>query len=122
MKKRVLIVDDFGSMRRIVRAALKPLPNLEIHEAEHGLSAWEKLQSAPHDLLISDICMPHLDGWGLVQRVREGNNQPALPIILVSAEPSPARLPIRLFYLSKPFKPASLLEAAEILLKAGPAP
>ncbi len=125
MKKRVLIVDDFGSMRRMVRAALKPLPYLEIHEAEHGLSAWNKLQSAPHDLLISDICMPHLDGWALVQRVRESEHHSALPIILVSAESAPDKLPDSLRYLGKPFTPALLRHAvAEFLeesFKADPA-
>ncbi len=125
MKKKVLIVDDFGGMRRMVRAALKPLPYLEIHEAEHGLSAWDKLQSTPHDLLISDICMPHLDGWELVQRVRESEHHPRLPIILVSAEPAPDKLPGSLRYLGKPFKPGLLRHAvAEFLeenIKADPA-
>jgi two-component system chemotaxis response regulator CheY len=125
MKKRVLIVDDFGSMRRMLRAALKPMANLEIHEADHGLSAWDKLQTAPHDLLISDICMPHLDGWELVQRVRESEHHPGLPIILVSAEPAPVLLPPSLRYLGKPFKPALLRNAvAEFLqteVKADPA-
>lgn len=121
MKKKVLIVDDFGGMRRMVRAALKSLPYLEIHEAEHGLSAWDKLQSTPHDLLISDICMPHLDGWQLVQRVRESEHHPRLPIILVSAEPAPDRLPCSLRYLGKPFKPGLLRHAVVEFLKEDPA-
>lgn len=108
MKKRVLIVDDFGSMRRMVRAALRPLPNLEIHEANHGLSAWERLQVTRHHLLISDVCMPHLNGWELVERVRQSEHHPSLPIILVSAEPAPAALPAGLRYLGKPFKSALL--------------
>lgn len=118
MKKRVLIVDDFGSMRRMVRAALKPFPNLEVLEADHGLSAWEMLQARPHDLLISDVCMPHLTGWELVQRVRESRHQPALPIILVSAEPAPASLPHGLRYVGKPFRPGALREAVSSFLKA----
>lgn len=108
MKKRVLIVDDFCSVRLMVRAALRPLCNLEIHEANHGLSAWAQLQAARHHLLISDVSMPHLNGWELVERVRQSEHHPALPIILVSAEPAPAALPAGLRYLGKPFKPALL--------------
>jgi two-component system chemotaxis response regulator CheY len=121
MKKMVLIVDDFGSMRRMVRAALRPLAELEIHEADHGLSAWDRLQSAPHDLLISDICMPHLDGWQLVQRIRKSEHHPGLPIILVSAEPAPVNLPPGLRYVGKPFKPAMLREAVNGFLRLNPA-
>lgn len=120
MKKRVLIVDDFAGMRRMLRAALKPLPYLEIHEADHGLSAWDRLKSSPHDLLISDICMPHLDGWELVQRVRQSACNAGMPIILVSAEPPPATLPPALRYLGKPFSPGSLCNAvAEFMGGAG---
>ena len=118
MKKRVLIVDDFGSVRRMLRAALKPLSYLEIQEADHGLTAWQKLQSSRHDLLISDICMPHLNGWELVQKVRESEHHPSLPIILVSAEPAPEALPHTLRYLGKPFKPGALCEAVEAFFKA----
>jgi len=116
MKKHVLIVDDFGSVRRMLRAALRPLVNVEIHEADHGLSAWDRLQAARHDLLISDVCMPHLDGWELVQRVRQSEHHPALPIILVSAEPAPAMLPPGMRFFGKPFKPQLLRRAvAEFL-------
>lgn len=111
MNKRVLIVDDSGGMRRMLRAALRPLSGLTIDEADHGLAAWIRLQATPHDLLISDVRMPHLDGWQLVQKVRESQRHTHLPIILVSAEPSPARLPSGLRYLGKPFKPVSLREA-----------
>lgn len=121
MKKRVLIVDDFGSMRRMMRAALRALPNLEIEEAEHGLSAWDQLQSGRHDLLISDVCMPHLDGWQLIARVRERPRPAPLPIIVVSAEPAPPSLPPGLRYVGKPFRPDTLREAAEALLTADPA-
>jgi CheY-like chemotaxis protein len=120
MKKRVLIVDDFGSMRRMMRAALRALPGLEIDEAEHGLAAWNRLQAGGHDLLISDVCMPHLDGWQLVERVRARPR--ALPIIVVSAEPAPAALPPDLRYLTKPFRPDALREAAQALLTPGLAP
>ncbi|NWG39776.1 MAG: response regulator [Hydrogenophilaceae bacterium] len=122
MKKKVLIVDDFASMRRMMRAALRPLAELEIHEADHGLSAWDRLQSTPHDLLISDICMPHLDGWQLVQRIRKSEHHAGLPIILVSAEPAPDKLPGSLCYLGKPFRPASLRHAVAEFLKENPAP
>ncbi len=118
MKKKVLIADDFTSMRRIVRAALRPLPGLEIHEAGDGQLAWEKLNASPHDLLISDVSMPRLDGWELVQRVRHGAAQPGLPIILVSAEPRPACLPGNLHYLGKPFDPRILREMVGELLNS----
>lgn len=121
MKKKVLIVDDFCSMRHMIRAALRPMTHLEIHEADHGLSAWDRLQASPHDLLISDICMPHMDGWTLVQKLRQSETHTGLPIILVSAEPAPDRLPGCLRYLGKPFEPGLLRHAVAEFLKEDPA-
>ena len=65
MAKTILTVDDSPSMRMLLRAALTDL-GYEIEEAEDGVHALEKLEGLTPDLMITDINMPRLDGFGLI--------------------------------------------------------
>lgn len=82
----VLIVDDFATMRRIVKTCLSQLGFTSITEAEDGKAALEKLQSGHFKLVISDWNMPNMMGIDLLRAVRADQNLKALPFIMVTAE------------------------------------
>ena len=65
---KILIVDDFSTMRRIIRNILKQLEFINVEEAEDGSIAFEKLKEADYDLLITDWNMPNMTGLDLLKR------------------------------------------------------
>jgi two-component system chemotaxis response regulator CheY len=82
----VLVVDDFSTMRRIVKNLLKQIGFVNIDEAEDGQDAYKKLKSRRYDLVISDWNMPNLDGLGLLKKIREDEELKDIPILMVTAE------------------------------------
>ena len=76
--KTIMTVDDSPSMRMLLRVALTDL-GYSVVEAEDGVHALEKLDGFQPDLLITDINMPRMDGFGLISEVRSGASQPADP-------------------------------------------
>jgi len=85
-KDKILIVDDFVTMRRIVKNLLKQLGYENIIEAEDGEQAYARLKEGGFKFVVSDWNMPNLDGLGLVQRVRSDPNLKTLPFLMVTAE------------------------------------
>lgn len=85
-KEKILIVDDFLTMRRIVKNLLKQLGYENIFEAEDGEQAYVKLKAGGFGFVVSDWNMPNLDGLGLVKKVRSDPELSALPILMVTAE------------------------------------
>jgi len=85
-KDKILIVDDFVTMRRIVKNLLKQLGYENITEAENGEQAFARLNEGGFKFVVSDWNMPVLDGLGLVQKVRSDPNLKALPFLMVTAE------------------------------------
>ncbi len=83
---RILVVDDVPAMRRIIRGMLHGLGYSKIEEAENGLSALEKLKSAPFDLVITDWNMPVMGGSEFLRSVREDPELRALAVLVVTAE------------------------------------
>jgi two-component system chemotaxis response regulator CheY len=69
-KTRFLVVDDFSTMRRIVRNLLKELGFANVDEAEDGAVALQKLKTAPYDFVVTDWNMPNMDGLTLLQSIR----------------------------------------------------
>jgi len=67
---KFLVVDDFSTMRRIVRNLLKELGYSNVDEAEDGQMALSKLRSEPFDFVISDWNMPVMDGLTMLQNIR----------------------------------------------------
>lgn len=82
----VLVVDDFSTMRRIVKKVLKEIGITRITEAENGANAWELLQKEPVDLVICDWNMPEMSGYELLQNVRADERLGKIPFIMVTAE------------------------------------
>jgi two-component system chemotaxis response regulator CheY len=83
---RFLVVDDFSTMRRIVRSSLKELGYLRVEEAENGADALAKLQTGGYDFVISDWNMPTMDGITLLQNIRANAATSKLPVLMVTAE------------------------------------
>ena len=86
LKMKVLVVDDFSTMRRIVKNLLKQIGFTSIEEAEDGEQAYAKLKDGGYDFVVSDWNMPNLDGLGLLKKVREDSELKELPILMVTAE------------------------------------
>jgi two-component system chemotaxis response regulator CheY len=83
---RFLIVDDFSTMRRIVRNLLKELGYNSVDEAEDGAMAYSKLKSGQYDFVISDWNMPVMDGLTLLHNIRQNPATAKLPVLMITAE------------------------------------
>jgi two-component system chemotaxis response regulator CheY len=83
---RFLIVDDFSTMRRILRNLLAELGFRQVDEADDGRSALEMLHASQYDFVICDVHMPHINGFELLQRVRADTALSSLPVLLLTAE------------------------------------
>ena len=81
-----LVVDDFSTMRRIVRNLLKELGYNNIEEAEDGAEALTKLKAGQFDFVVSDWNMPNLDGLEMLKQMRADDNLKSLPVLMVTAE------------------------------------
>jgi two-component system chemotaxis response regulator CheY len=82
----ILVVDDFATMRRIVKTCLKQLGFENITEAEDGKVALDKLNANDFKLVISDWNMPNMMGIDLLRSVRGDERLKALPFLMVTAE------------------------------------
>jgi two-component system, chemotaxis family, chemotaxis protein CheY len=85
-KLKFLVVDDFSTMRRIVRNLLKELGYANVDEAEDGVVALQKLNSAAFDFVVTDWNMPNMDGLTLLQTIRRTPQLKHLPVLMITAE------------------------------------
>jgi two-component system chemotaxis response regulator CheY len=83
---RFLVVDDFSTMRRIVRNLLKELGFGNVEEAEDGQVALHKLKSSTYDFLVTDWNMPNMTGIELLKAVRADPTLKHLPVLMITAE------------------------------------
>jgi len=83
---RVLIVDDFSTMRRIVRNILRQLGIANVVEADDGTTAWDILNREKIDFIVSDWNMPKMPGIDLLRKVRATEQFADLPFLMVTAE------------------------------------
>ena len=83
---RILVVDDFGAMIRIMRSLLMQIGFVNIDEANHGAGALEKLREKRYGLVISDWNMEPMSGYDLLTELREDPALSQIPFIMVTAE------------------------------------
>ncbi|MET4895191.1 chemotaxis response regulator CheY [Morganella morganii] len=81
-----LVVDDFSTMRRIVRNLLKELGYNKIEEAEDGVDALEKIRAGQIDFVVADWNMPNMDGLELLKTIRTDDALKHIPVMMVTAE------------------------------------
>ena len=117
----VLVVDDFATMRRIIRNILRDLGFQRILEAEDGTAAVDILQTQKVDLIISDWNMPKMTGLELLKWVRSNEDTKDLPFLMVTAEAQKENVIEAVKakvsnYIVKPFTAQTLAEKLEKIL------
>ncbi|MCR6667384.1 MAG: chemotaxis response regulator CheY [Methyloversatilis sp.] len=85
-KMKFLVVDDFSTMRRIVRNLLKELGFTNVDEAEDGVIALQKLKASDFDFVVTDWNMPNMTGIELLRAIRADAALKALPVLMITAE------------------------------------
>jgi len=83
---KILVVDDFSTMRRIIKNLLRDLGFSNTQEADDGLTALPMLKSGNFDFLVTDWNMPGMQGIDLLKEVRADENLASLPVLMVTAE------------------------------------
>ena len=119
---RFLIVDDFSTMRRIVRNLLKEIGYNNAEEAEDGVVALNLLKQSKFDFVVSDINMPNMDGFALLKSVRADEALKGIPFLMVTAEAKKEDIVNAAQngangYIVKPFTKATLEEKVQKIMQ-----
>ena len=112
---KFLVVDDFSTMRRIVRSLLKEMGCINVDEAEDGVVALQMLKTNRYDFVISDINMPNMNGFDLLRALKTDDNLKHIPVLMVTAEARKEDILLAAQsgaagYVVKPFTKATLEE------------
>ena len=119
---RILVVDDFSTMRRIVRGILRQLGFENIVEAENGTEAFKAVQDGGIDFVVSDWNMPVMNGLDLLKNIRAEESIKNTPLLMVTAEALKENV-VRAIssgannYVVKPFTPDVLEEKITAIFK-----
>lgn len=119
---RFLVVDDFSTMRRIIRNLLKEIGFSEADEAEDGVVALQKLRGSNFDFVVSDINMPNMTGFQLLAEIKKDEKLKHLPVLMVTAEARKEDIVLAAQqgaagYIVKPFTKATLEDKLMHILK-----
>jgi two-component system chemotaxis response regulator CheY len=119
---KFLIVDDFSTMRRIVRGLLKEMGCNNADEAEDGAVALAMLKTGKYDFVVSDINMPNMNGFDLLKAVKAEESLRHLPVLMVTAEARKEDIVLAAQsgaagYIVKPFTKATLEEKVQKILQ-----
>lgn len=115
MTKTILTVDDSRTMREMLLIALQEA-GFNVLQAEDGMMGLEVLKDRQADVIITDINMPRLDGFGFIEHVRRDSTHRAVPILVLTTESdaekkSRARSVGATGWIVKPFHPVKLVDA-----------
>ena len=119
---KFLIVDDFSTMRRIVRGLLKEIGYNNAEEAEDGAVALGMLKNQKFDFVVSDINMPNMNGFELLAAIKKDESLKHLPVLMVTAEARKEDI-VRAAqdgaagYIVKPFTKATLEEKVQKIMQ-----
>jgi two-component system chemotaxis response regulator CheY len=119
---KFLIVDDFSTMRRIVRGLLKEMGCNNADEAEDGAVALGMLKANKYDFVVSDINMPNMNGFDLLKAVKADESLKHIPVLMVTAEARKEDIVLAAQsgaagYIVKPFTKATLEEKVQKILQ-----
>lgn len=118
---RFLVVDDFSTMRRIVRSLLKESGYADVDEAEDGAVALKKLLASKFDFVVCDINMPNMNGFELLDEIKKTDSLKHIPLLMVTAEARKEDILLAAKsgaagYIVKPFTKAILEEKISLIL------
>jgi len=119
---KILVVDDFATMRRIVKNILRQLGFSNIIEADDGTTALDLLKENSVDLIVSDWNMPKMTGLDLLKAVRASDELKTIPFLMVTAEAQKQNVIEAVKagvsnYVVKPFTAEQIAEKLEKILK-----
>jgi two-component system chemotaxis response regulator CheY len=117
---RFLVVDDFSTMRRIIRNLLKESGYAEVEEADDGVHALRSLQASHFDFVVCDINMPHMNGFELLDACKAEEKLKHIPFLMVTAEARKEDIVMAAQkgasgYIVKPFSKATLEEKVHLI-------
>lgn len=118
---KVLVVDDFSTMRRIVKNILKQIGYANVEEADDGSTALEKLKGGNFDFVVTDWNMPNMSGIDLLKAIRQEPALKHIPVLMVTAEAAKENVVIAVQagvnnYIVKPFTAVALKERIDLIL------
>lgn len=119
---RILVVDDFSTMRKIVKNILRQLGYTNVVEADDGTTAWEVLNKDNIDFIVSDWNMPNMPGIDLLRKVRASEEYADIPFLMVTAEAQQENIIEAVQakvsnYIVKPFTPETLAQKIDAIFK-----
>jgi two-component system chemotaxis response regulator CheY len=115
---KILIVDDFATLRMSLKSVLEQLGYPEMDEAKDGQEAIDKLKEKDYDLIISDIDMPVMNGFELLDYAKKNDNLKNIPVIFITAEAEREKIVESIkagldAYITKPFSISTLQQKIE---------
>ena len=126
--QKILVVDDMGTMRKIIKNMLSKLGCTNLSEAEDGKPAWDMILNAhesgePYDFIVSDWNMPGMTGLDLLVKVREDERFTKLPFLMITAEAEQSNVVIAVKagvsnFIVKPFSIVTLKEKIDKIFGA----
>ncbi len=119
---RILVVDDFSTMRRIIKNILKEIGYSNVDEADDGSTALEKLKGGNFDFVVTDWNMPNMPGIDLLKAIRQDPVLKSMPVLMVTAEAAKENVVTAVEagvsnYIVKPFTAAALKERIDLILE-----
>ncbi|HRH18517.1 MAG TPA: chemotaxis response regulator CheY [Aquabacterium sp.] len=119
---KFLVVDDFSTMRRIVKGLLKEIGYSNVEEAEDGVVALNMLKNSHYDFVVSDINMPNMNGFDLLKAIKADDKLKAIPVLMVTAEARKEDIVLAAQtgaagYIVKPFTKATLEEKVQKIMQ-----
>lgn len=119
---KILVVDDFSTMRRIIKNILREIGYNNVDEADDGSTALEKLKASKFDFVVTDWNMPNMPGIELLKAIRQDETLKETPVLMVTAEAAKENVVTAVAagvnnYIVKPFTAAALKERIDIILQ-----
>ena len=119
---KFLIVDDFSTMRRIIKGLLKEMGCNNADEAEDGVVALNMLKQTKYDFVVTDINMPNMNGFDLLKAIKTEEGLKHLPVLMVTAEARKEDIVLAAQtgaagYIVKPFTKATLEEKVQKIMQ-----
>lgn len=121
-RRKLLIVEDDDDLRRLYVTALRAAGH-DVAEAASGLEALRRIDASPPDLIVLDLMLPKVSGFGVLYDLSAQAHTRSIPVVIVTGTTDPVESPRVACVLRKPVQPDDLVEAIERCLANGdPAP